>query len=245
MPPASDVIAKGRAVFLHPGTWVALGLLLLLLGQDSAAQSRLAGIEWPLYLALIAGLLVVARGWQGIDFGRFAAPLFVLGSWACGMVYELSLTVDGTGLGGIHPDTRTSFVLAQGDYVMLALVMLAAVRWLRLDLHGAFFFSAGVSLTEGLVFMGVIWQVALSPAFIMTPVYVGYYFLAYATFLVVPLCLIAPRSLWSARLLLRASLPHLILLGFGAGMMVRIIWGVVYGPIATALFDLQPPVDTP
>jgi hypothetical protein len=242
---AFNVIAKGHAVLSHPGIWVALGLLLLLPSLNTGPRSRFAGIEVPLYLVLIAGLIAAARRWQGLDFGRFAAPLFALGSWACGMVYELSLTVDGTGLGGIHPDTRTSFVLAQGDYIMLALITWAAVRWLRLDLTGAFFFAAGVSLTEGLVFTGVVWRVATSAQAYLTPAYLGYYFLAYASFLVVPLVIVAPRSLWAATSLFGASLPRLILLGFGAGMGVRIIWGLVYGPIATAVFDLQPPVDAP
>jgi hypothetical protein len=42
--------------------------------------------------------------------------------WSFGMLFELSLTVTGAGIGGVHPETVPSFVLAQGYYIASALV---------------------------------------------------------------------------------------------------------------------------
>ena len=228
-----------------PMIWVVLGLILKLFGTDAGPQARFAGVDWVLYAGLLAGMIAQARGWAGIRLSHYAAVLvFVALSVACGMIYEASLTVDGTGVGGMHPDTRTSFVLAFGDYLMLALLCWGATRMLRLDFRGLFFLSAGISLTEGLVFTGVIWMVLASGQPVLVPLYLGYYFLAYATFLAMPLLLLHAPSVWGqspppARL----GPVSLIVLGFSLGMASRTIWGLLYGPAMTQILDLQPAVD--
>ena len=228
-----------------PVLWVALGLALKLLGADTGPQSRFAGLDWVLYAGLIAGMMAQARGWAGLCMKPMpAAMVFIALSVVCGMVYEASLTVDGTGMGGMHADTRTSFVLAVGDYLMLAVLCWYATRALHLDFRGLFFLSAGISLTEGMVFTGVIGMVLTSGQPLQLPLYLGYYFLAYAAFLAMPLVLLNAKSLWrKSAPVARFGPATLLALGFVLGMVSRIIWGLFYGPAVTQIFDLQPAVD--
>lgn len=221
-----------------PLPWVLIGLGLRLL-TATGPRSTLAWLDWPLYAGLIGGLVLRMFGVQGLRLGPRAAGLaFVLLSLVLAGIFELSLTVDGTGWGGMHPDTRTSFVLALGDYLMLALACLGAVHWLRLEATGLFWLSCGVSLSEGLVFTGVVWQVPVP----MVPLYLCYYALAYATFLVLPALILDPRPLWRDGPRRRPWFGLLIALGFAAAFAIRMLWGLVYAPLATALFHLEPAV---
>ncbi len=228
-----------------PAFWIVLGLALKLPGMETGPRSQLWYMDVPLYVALIIGLIAQYRGWPGLQLNtRSAAIAFIIISVACGMIYESSLTVDGTGVGGMHPNTRTSFVLAIGDYLLLAVLCWLVVRLLHLDFRGLFFLSAGISLTEGLVFTGVIWAVLASPGAWQVPIYLAYYFLAYATFLGIPLLIINPAALWRASApVMRIGPLMLMVTGFVIGMGARIVWGLLYGPAATKLFDLQPAVD--
>jgi len=45
-----------------------------------------------------------------------------------GMLFEVSLPVTGEGVGGLHPQTLPSFILAQGDYIPIALVSYFVIR---------------------------------------------------------------------------------------------------------------------
>ena len=90
------------------------------------------------------------------------------------MAFELTLTVVGTGLGGIHPDTRASFLLGQANYILIALPTLALVRFWRLDFAGAYWTAMGKSLTEGLIFTGVLTATLVSGAFGMAALVLAY-----------------------------------------------------------------------
>jgi hypothetical protein len=230
--------ARLASALAQPLPWTVLGLGLRVMPSD-APRSTLGWLDWPLYVGVIGGFAAQGLGWRGARLTPLAAALgFLALSLAFGTMYELSLTVDGTGWGGVHPDTRTSFVLAFGDYAMLALACLLAIRWLRLSAAQLYWLAFGISMTEGAVFTGVLWQVPL-PAM---PIYVAYYALAYATFLVLPALLVNPRRLWRDDRPARLNPLVLLALGFAIAFAVRVIWGLVYGPIVTDLFSLLPPV---
>ena len=229
----SPAARLARALSL-PLPWMLLGLGLRFMPTDGP-RSSLGWVDWPLYAGVIGGF---AARWQGQRLNVPATALaYLMLSLIFGAVYELSLTVDGTGWGGMHPDTRTSFVLAFGDYAMLALSCLAAIRWLRLSPAQLFWLAFGASMTEGAVFTGVLWQIP--PLFL--PVFVAYYALAYATFLVLPALVIDIRPLWTGPDPGRANPLILIPLGFAIAFVVRVIWGLAYGPLVTDLFSLMPP----
>ena len=229
------------AIWWRPGLWIGCGLLFLAVSWilSTGPRSPFWFAELPLYALMIAGLRtdrlrLPVRGWP-------AAVIFVLLSWAFGMTYELSLTVDGTGIGGIHPDTRASFLLAQGDYGMIAVVSCLLIRWLHLDFRGAFFLAGGMSLTEGLIFSGVLTEVIASPHVYVAPFFLAYYATVYATFVALPLVLVAPQALWRPDVpLRRVSIPALWLIGFVMAFVIRVIWGLGWAPLATAVFDLPP-----
>ncbi len=233
----SPAARLARALSL-PLPWTIIGLGLRVMPMDGP-RSSLGWLDWPLYAGVLGGFAAQGFGRRGLRLSLPVAALaYVALSLLFGAIYELSLTVDGTGWGGMHPDTRTSFVLAFGDYAMLALACLAAMRWLHLSAAQLFWLAFGASMTEGALFTGVLWQVPLP----FLPVFVAYYALAYATFLVLPALLVDPRSLWRNAQPGRSSPLALLALGFGITFAVRLIWGLLYGPLVTDLFSLLPPV---
>ena len=226
-----------RALPGRPGFWFALGLVLPAIGifETDASRSELWFTEWILFALLIALYLRGGLGWRPGKGAAMAAAAAL--SWAFGMVYETSLTVDGSGIGGVHPDTRMSFLLAQGDYVPLALVAVAAVWWWRLDVRGAVFFAMGIALTEALIFAPVLREVLFSPAFFMSPLFFAYFALVYASFLALPFLIVAPDAVHRDGAGGPPPAVALIGAGIAAGFLVRLFWGLVYSPLVQAALE--------
>lgn len=233
-----------HSAFSSPWPWIGFGLVFWVMsainGGGPVPPLRFADV--PLYALMVAGLL--AKGGNGFQFmpPRRLAPLaFIVLSWGFGMIYEASLTVDGSGIGGMHPQTRASYILAQGDYIMVAALTCAMVRYFHLDFRSVFFFAGGISLSEGLIFTGVLTAILMSPAFFMAPLFVAYYTLAYASFVALPLLFIAPETLWSTHAPpWRLGLPLLWLTGFVLAFIIRLIWGLGWVPFANWTFNLPP-----
>ncbi|MDH4117978.1 MAG: hypothetical protein OEX04_02850 [Acidimicrobiia bacterium] len=238
-----DLVAAPLRYLTSVPLWIGAGLSfwILSLGAGSEPRSPFWFAEAIIYAFYLLVLWRTREGWTGFDLSRRLAPIAYLGlSWLIGMAYELSLTVDGTGIGGVHPETRTSFILAQGDYVPIALVALAATRLKRLTYRDAFFLAAGMSLTEGLVFTGVLTATVLSPAFVLAPLVAAYYALAYSSYVALPLLLTGAHKIWpESGEPGRISVPLLLLAGFVLGFGIRLFWGLVYAPAITALLGLE------
>ena len=226
----SDVGSAGRGWMWGASVPVAGALVLALLGLGgSEAQSPLAWLQFPLLAALGWGLITSA------PTGRQAALLPYVGlSWLLGMAVEATLTVDGSGIGGIHRDTFASYVLAQGDYIPLALVVWGLHRTLGAGVQQALWIVAGMGLTEGLVFTGSV-TFALGTGDVIGIALVTCYLIAtYWVFLVLPLRLTGVgRGVGRNPAILLA-------IGFVSAFAVRVFWGLVYSPVVTALFDLPP-----
>lgn len=244
-PPSPQGALLGRGVWSMP-LWVAAGLLFWLLGflMNTEPRSRLWGVELVLFALLLVGMWANAKYdlRKRIRIPRRFAPVAYVGLvWLFGMTYEASLTVAGTGIGGVHPETIPSFVLAQGDYIPIALVSLFVIRRTRASFREIYFFAGGKSLTEGLIFMGVLTAVLVSPMAPLAPFVLAYYTLAYATFMALPLLFVDEELLWKASPEPRwRSIPFYWLLGFVLAIAIRIFWGLIYSPIATRLFQLPP-----
>ena len=181
----------GRSVWSVP-IWVAAGLLFWLLGflMNTEPRSRLWGVELVLVALLLAGTWANAKHdlRKRIRIPRRLAPVaYVALVWLFGMTYEASLTVTGAGIGGVHPETIPSFVLAQGDDIPIALASLFVIRRTRASFRENCFFAGGKSLTEGLIVTGVLTAVLVSPMAPLAPLVLAYYTLAYATFKALPL----------------------------------------------------------
>lgn len=222
---------------------LGLGLVFWVISfaGNTAPRSPFWLSELVLYAGMIGGLLALRRhDYRLVLPLRRALACYIALVWLFGMAYETSLTVDGTGIGGVHPDTFASFVLATGDYLMLAVLCAALIHTLRLDFRQVFFLAAGISLSEGLVFTGVLTAVLASPMAYTAPLFVAYYALAYASFIALPLLVILPASLWRPKIGRPVSLMMIVLIGFALAFGVRIVWGLFYAPLATKLFDLPP-----
>ena len=228
--------------------WIGLGLIFLIL--NSTGNSEVRSPYW--FSELILYGLMLTGLWANRKYDlrkRLAIPrqlapaAYIFLVWLFGMMFEASLTVTGEGIGGLHPKTVPSFILAQGDYIPIAVISYLVIRKFRLSFREVFFFSGGKSLTEGLIFTGVLTTVIVSPLFFLAPVVVAYYTLAYSSFIALPLLFIDEEALWrDPQRTERHSMPFFWILGFALALAIRIFWGLVYSPIATELLRLPPNV---
>lgn len=226
--------------------WIAAGLLFtaLSLTNNSGPRSPYWFSEIILYALMLAGMWANAKYnlSKKIPIPRhLAPPAYVFLVWLFGMVYEVSLTVNGQGVGGIHPETLPSFILAQGDYIPIALTSYFIIRKTRASFQDMFFFAGGKSLTEGLIFTGVLTSVLISPMFWLSPLVIAYYTMAYSSFIALPLLLIDEQLLWKdSNQTWRRPILFYWVIGFVFAMAIRIFWGLIYSPIVTQLFRLPP-----
>jgi hypothetical protein len=226
--------------------WVGAGLVFWGLSRAEAAGPRSPywAAELGLYALILGGMWAATRGRplaKTLRLPRAVAPFaYIFLSWLFGMVFELTLTLNGEGVGGMHAHTIPSFILAQGDYIPIAIVSYFVIRRTHATFREAFFFAGGKSLTEGLVFTGVLATQVASPLFFLAPLTLAYYTLAYASFIAAPLMLVDAQLLWDSRQPRRRSAVFFWALGFGLAMLIRLFWGLVYGPLATQLFNLPP-----
>lgn len=227
--------------------WMLAGLTFWAISAATGTGPR--SPYWPaelgLYALMVGGTWAAARGHpisQIIRLPRAVAPVaYVFLSWLFGMIFELTLTVNGKAVGGLHASTVPSFILAQGDYIPIALVSYYVIRRTHASFKDTFFFAGGKSLTEGLIFTGVLVSQIASPLFFLSPFTLAYYTLAYASFIALPLVLVDPELLWeTSRQPKRRSVLFFWGLGFALAVLIRIFWGLVYGPLATQLFHLPP-----
>lgn len=235
----------GRGIWNVWG-WLALGIgfKVLNVGNNTEPQSPYWFAEIVLLMLMVGGLWTTARfNWRPwLPLSRKTAPAaYVFLVWLFGMTYELSLTVTGAGIGGVHPQTIPSFVLAQGDYLPIALVSYAVIRQTRATFQELFFFAGGKSLTEGLIFTGVLTAVLLSPLFWLSPLVLAYYTLAYSSFIALPLLFIDETLLWRpGERVNKRTIPFYWALGFGLALLIRLFWGLVYSPVVTQWMGLFP-----
>ncbi len=226
--------------------WIGFGLVFLVLSlvTASADKSPYWFSELVLYGLMLAGLWGNHRYdlRKRIRIPRKAAAAgYIVLVWLFGMLFEAGLTVTGEGIGGVHPETLPSFILAQGDYIPIAVVTYLVIRRTQASFREVFFFAGGKSLTEGLIFTGVLTSLLISPLFFLAPLTVAYYTLAYSSFIALPLLFIDEELLWKEpRREHRHSIAFFWLLGFALALAIRIFWGLVYSPIVSRLFDLPP-----
>lgn len=229
--------------------WFGLGLTFLVLNNLDSAEEPASPYwfaEWILYSLMVGGLWAnhKSRLRKRIPIPRRVAPgLYIFLVWLFGMVFETGLTVTGLGIGGVHPETIPSFILAQGDYVPIAVVSYFVISRTHASFREVFFFAGGKSLTEGLIFTGVLSAVLFSPLFWLSPIVLAYYAIAYSSFIALPLLFIDEQLLWKgSQQPARHSIPFYWFLGFILALAIRLFWGLVYGPFVTRLFHLPPGV---
>jgi hypothetical protein len=208
---AADNATAGEAeAAARPGHAVGIWAIILLglgygalhwLSGDRAWASVLWWLDPLLLLGFAAGWWARSRRpgwWPRLRLsGVAAAVVFIGGSWLAGMLYELSLRTGPTGFGGMHPDTATSFVLAQGHYLPFAVGGWWLARRYGYGAAGVFWTGALASLYE-MVIAGFP-AIAGAPQFwLLTPLILGYYLYVYALILAFPLLFLDERSLWAA-----------------------------------------------
>jgi len=224
--------------------WIVLGLAFSLLSQLTNLSTRTPYwlLEFIIYALMLFGLWANSKFSlrKRICIPKSAAPVvYIFLVWGLGMLYEMTLTVDGTGIGGVNRNTLASFVLAQGDYLLIAIFSFWIIRKLHLSFREAFFLAGGKSLTEGLVFTGVLLKTIISPSFFLSPLVLSYYTLVYASFIALPLLYVDEELLWkNAKPKPKRSIILMWIIGFVVALAIRMFWGLVYAPVVTRLFNL-------
>jgi hypothetical protein len=222
--------------------WLLLAFIFSFLSRDEGAPtSPLWFLEYLLFALMVLGIVLREKTDRGLPLRIprvWTALLYVFLAWLFGMIYELTLTVNGEGIGGVHRQTYASFLLAQGDYLLIAITSLAAVYWCRLSFQQMWFLAMGIALTEGLIFMGILWAVILSPLFFLSPLVLVYYSFVYASFSALPLLFLDEQVLWRAGPRRNWGFLPLVGLGFAMGFVIRVVWGLVYCPLVASWFDL-------
>ena len=181
-------------VLTSPLAWVLSATVVAwLIGGDDA--SRWHWTTPGLFLAY-AALWLLRRRRPAPRLPRLAAwAAYVVAGLAAGVVYELGLTVDGTGFGGLHRDTATSFLLLPGYLVPAVCFTLLAVARYGLDARQAFFVAGGMCWMEAITVGGA--SMIAAPWF--APLAVVFYLASYAVYTgALGLLLVEPRSLWAA-----------------------------------------------
>lgn len=177
--------------------WALLALLFS--GVLAGVGDRSGSPLWFLDPLLVGGFLIgVWRGrpWRTRLAGRRAAVAFVVLAWLTGMLYELTLSDQGSTFGGLADRTGLSFALAQAWYLPFALIGLFLVRRYRYDFREVFFAGAAASALE-VVVAGLLPGVVASPLFVLSPLVLAYYGTVYGMLLAWPLLLVDERSLWA------------------------------------------------
>lgn len=212
--------------------WAAALVTTVLMGWGGEAGSPFGWLNPVLFAAaLVVRTVDRRRGEARLRLpARWAAVVFVVVSWATGMLVELTISMDGTGLGGMHPDTGPSFVLAQGYYVPAAMFMWLMIRRHGLDVRRAFFCAGAMAWWEALTIGAV---ALVSPMFVFAPLLAAYYVATYA------LCAMAGLLVVDHRVL-HAAAPRQIsgrrLLAYGAAggaacWAIFIVWAVIAAPL--------------
>mgnify|MGYP003617633976 CR=1 FL=1 len=194
-----------------PGRWSRAAWLVVLLGagysflaallRQPGDASRLWFLDPALMAVFVAGLIVRQRragpGRPVSSSRRRVALLFVGGSWLTGMLYELSLRTGASGFGGMHPDTTTSFLLAQGYYVPYAVGGWLLARRYGYSAETVFWTGALSSLYE-LITIGVPAVAGHLSLWLLAPLLGGYYLTVYGYILALPLLFMDESHLWAA-----------------------------------------------
>ena len=155
-------------------------------------------------------------------------------SWAAGMLVELTISVDGSGVGCMHRDTKASFILAQGYYVPAAVFMWVMIRRYGLDLRRAFFCAGAMAWWEALT-MGAV--ALLSPMFVFAPLLAAYYVTTYSLCAMAGLLVVDNRTLHAAAPR-QISIRRLVAYGAVGGAACWAVF-VAWAALAARLFGLD------
>ena len=209
----TPLMARCHGALSSPKVWVSIALVMsmvALLEQDPGASP----LWWTLPLLFGAYLWAWRRRGRALRLSRrAAAATYVVSGLAAGVVYELSLSTDGTGLGGLHADTFTSFLLLPGYLLPAVLFTFWMVRRYGLDQRETFFVAGGMSWYE-MLSMGA-GYVAATPW--VAPVLVAFYVASYAVYNgALGVLLVDPAALW-------APTPRRI--GTGRQMLYSVVGG--------------------
>ena len=156
--------------------------------------------ELFLYLIFFLGLWLNSRYHfrERLTLSRGKAVfLYFVIFLATAMVYELSLSPTVGSFSGHHVKPIPSFIIIFGIYLALALFNLFLIRRYHYTFKELYFAAGTASLTEGVVFNGVLTAVLLSPTFFLAPLTFAYYMLVYGVIFCMPFVFIREELLWS------------------------------------------------
>ncbi|GEM_PF-4512376 len=184
--------------------WFVLALIQVVLWRFSTGQFELGGPYWfvepLLYLVFFLGLWLDSRYHfrEKLTLSRGKAVfLYFVIFLATAMIYELSLSPTIGSFSAHHPKPIPSFITIFGMYLALAIFNFFLIRRYRYTFKELYFAAGAASLTEGVVFIGVLIGILLSPMFFLAPLTFAYYMLVYGVIFCMPFVFIREELLWS------------------------------------------------
>ncbi len=214
-------------------TWIFLGLIMDVLYRFNFAQtndhSALNFIELLLFALFIIGIRLNKNNtfYKRFSFLQGSRKAYIFLSWLFGMLFELTLSTSPGNIGGMHPNTAISFLVAQGFYIPFAILGLYLIRKYHYTFKELYFASIAAAMAEGIVFNHVIPALLFTPLFFLIPIVIAYYGLVYSLFLCLPLIFINPQSLYSENFK-EISLKRKIIYGFAIAVISLLIYAIWY-----------------
>lgn len=179
--------------------WYLLGLAFLPL-TFMLGRGPYWFAEPLLYLIFFLGLWLDSRYHfrEKITLSRGKAVfLYFVLFLAAATLYELSLSPTWGSFSAHHAKPIPSFIIIIGIYLALALFNLFLIRRYHYTFKELYFSAGAASLTEGVVFGGVLTAVLLSPTFFLAPLTFAYYILVYGVIFCMPFVFMREELLWS------------------------------------------------
>ena len=179
--------------------WYLLGLAFLPL-MFMLGRGPYWFVEPSLYLVFFIGLWLESRYHfrekLALSRGKAVLLYFVI-FLTTAMIYELSLSPTVGSFSEYHPKPIPSFIIIFGLYLALALLNFFLIHRYRYTFKELYFTGGAASLWEGLVFVGGLTAVLLSPTFFLAPLTFAYYMLIYGVIFCMPFVFIREELLWS------------------------------------------------
>ena len=180
--------------------WYLLALAQLVLWWLTFGSGPYWFAEPLLYLIFFLGLWFDSRYHfrEKLTLSRGKAVfLYFVIFLTTAMIYELSLSPTVGSFSGHHPKPLPSFIIIFGIYLALAIFNLFLIRGYHYTFKELYFAAGTASLTEGVLFNGVLTAILLSPTFFLAPLTFAYYMLVYGVIFCMPFIFIREGLLWS------------------------------------------------
>ena len=206
--------------------WYLLGLAFPLLMYTVVGRGPYWFAEILLYIIFFGGLWLNSRYHFRAKIAvsrKMAILLYFVIFLATATIYELSLSPTLGSFSEHHSQPIPSFIIIIGSYLIFALFNLFLIHRYHYTFRELYFSAGAASLTEGVVFSGLLTATLLSPLFFLAPLLFAYYMLVYGVIFCMPFIFIREELLWSRSQVI-ISFWRKMLYAFISTFVAYVVW---------------------